>query len=346
LASDDSKTTESSEKGKEEKHGVFTKAWAALFASVVAPVLLATGLKFSDALVALVTSKPEAAKEAAKEEPAKTETAKQEAGKSDAPPSGTAKTDAAKPQPPKSEPAGLSSATTGEPEGAAARGAGNQSGSRGRRKKVGGAGGDQAKLQGGLAFQQLFNGRDLSGWTTNELKRWSVDSSVPALVGQLSSGENKVNHSWIFTEHDYSDFQLRVEFRLGPTADSGIAFRTHPGASKGSDDRLEIQLAGDQANSTPTGTVVGERADKNRTRPKTDPKQKQSPEWNSAEVKLVGSHLTVTINGQLVQDAQIEDLSGGKKGGSSSGRIGFQCRAGHVEFRKIEVHVMNSPAGK
>ncbi len=87
---DDSKTQASSEKGKGESQGLATKAVATVFATVVAPVLIALGMKFSDVIVANFQPKP--APEAAKAEPEKSTAAKAEPAKSESTAARPAKT--------------------------------------------------------------------------------------------------------------------------------------------------------------------------------------------------------------------------------------------------------------
>ena len=65
---DNSKGKDSSDKGKSESSSMITKAVAAVFTTVVAPVLIALGMKFSDIIVAPFQPKPP---EVAKSEPEK-----------------------------------------------------------------------------------------------------------------------------------------------------------------------------------------------------------------------------------------------------------------------------------
>jgi len=70
-------------------------------------------------------------------------------------------------------------------------------------------------------FQNLFNGKDLSGWNGNP-KLWSVKDG--AITGQTTA-ENpaKGNTFLIWTNGTPGDFELRCSFKLVPGDDKGFA---------------------------------------------------------------------------------------------------------------------------
>jgi 3-keto-disaccharide hydrolase len=207
-----------------------------------------------------------------------------------------------------------------------------------KKKKSVAQGAGPSKASAG--FTSLFNGRDLSGWTGGD-KRWSVDQRAQLLVGHDLTGTKGNLHSWLYTEHNFTDFRLRLEFRALPGTDSGIALRTSPGAIL--DERFEIQLLGDQDHVITTGTIIGLRKDKAHphTRPTTPVSLRPAGDWNLVEVDLRGPRLRLTINGQAVQDVRFDERPVLSKSGTrvmgDSGRIALQGRTGHVEFRKIEI---------
>ena len=73
-----------------------------------------------------------------------------------------------------------------------------------------------------------------------------------------------------------------------------------------------------------------------------------SEEWNVVETEVQGTHLRLTINGQVVhQDVPLEAKSGQSTAVTAdmfhpSGRIGLICLSGHVEFRKMEIQKLDS----
>jgi hypothetical protein len=62
-------------------------------------------------------------------------------------------------------------------------------------------------------------------------------------------------------------------------------------------------------------------------------------------ISSIGNELQVTLNGQLIQDLDLEELSDRPNSlpglVRKSGRIGFQSHTGTVRFRHIEIKVLN-----
>jgi hypothetical protein len=198
-------------------------------------------------------------------------------------------------------------------------------------------------------FTLLFNGRDLSGWTGGD-QRWSVDLPNQSLVGHNLTGTKGNQHSWIYTERSFSNFRLRFEYRALPQTDSGISLRASPGARI--DERVEIQLRGDHDGPISTGTIIGLRKDQGHphTKPANPVTLRPPGAWNSVEIEFRGRRLSVAINGRAAQDLRFDERADssmpGKKVAAESGRIALQSRLGHVEFRKIEIQELASPANR
>lgn len=336
MPSDDSsKSQDSDNKGKSESSSLMIKAVAAVFTTVVAPVLITLGVKFSDVLVAQFQPKPP---EAATAEATKSELIATELAKGATEP---AKTEGAR-----AEPATTAAGTTKSDSGSEATAAPlvehkGQFAERGKKKKKNST--TDQPAQGTAGFKSLFNGRDLSGWTAVDGKLWSVDRQNQALVGNNESAASKYQNSWIFTEKEFSDHRLRFEYQMVANTDSGFALRTQPGGNKTENDRFEIQLTNDPSLQNTTGTIMGLRSDAGhpRTKPKTEVSQRGAGEWNLVEIEIRGPHLQMTINGKIVQDVRFDESFGGGKSGkkllSPTGRLGLQIRTGRVEFRRIEV---------
>jgi uncharacterized protein (TIGR03067 family) len=78
-------------------------------------------------------------------------------------------------------------------------------------------------------FQNMFNGKDLTGWTGNP-KLWSVQDG--AIVGKTSAEDPlKSNTFLIWTNGEPGDFEMRCEFKIMPNnsqgfANSGIQYRS------------------------------------------------------------------------------------------------------------------------
>src|SRR5437016_3032323 len=67
-------------------------------------------------------------------------------------------------------------------------------------------------------FERLFNGKDLTGWHVNRkgnMKVWGAENGILYVKG--SGG------GWLMTDKEYGDFELRLEFKLAPKGNSGVA---------------------------------------------------------------------------------------------------------------------------
>ena len=68
-------------------------------------------------------------------------------------------------------------------------------------------------------FTTLFNGRDFTGWRVDPGVKdvWSIEDGVLTGNGQ--------GHTNLFTEKEYRDFVLMVDYRMPEPSDSGVYFR-------------------------------------------------------------------------------------------------------------------------
>src|SRR5712692_11317387 len=70
-------------------------------------------------------------------------------------------------------------------------------------------------------FESLFNGKDLSGWKVNEGGKMDVWGAEKGLLYVQGGGGG-----WLMTEKEYSDFELRLEFKMPEKGNSGVALRS------------------------------------------------------------------------------------------------------------------------
>ena len=66
-------------------------------------------------------------------------------------------------------------------------------------------------------FTQLFNGKDLSGWTGNTQAYLVEDGNI--VIWPVKGGGN------LYTENEFADFIFRFEFKLTPGANTGLGIR-------------------------------------------------------------------------------------------------------------------------
>jgi hypothetical protein len=168
---------------------------------------------------------------------------------------------------------------------------------------------------------QLFNGKDLAGWTpseSNATATWRVEDGT-----LISPGHGPE----LISDAKFNDFKLHIEFNCGRGANSGAYLRG----------RYELQIEDDPEPEEPTmrtGGIYGFIA--------PSPEQPRRPgEWQSYDITLVGRVVTVLQNGQMIIDKQeIPGITGGALDSHEGlpGPIYLQgSEAGHVAFRKITI---------
>src|SRR5688500_14683680 len=66
-------------------------------------------------------------------------------------------------------------------------------------------------------WRELFNGRDLSGWRLHATNHWIVKD------GEVTWKQAAVD---LWTEEEFADFILELEFKCSPGCNSGVFIRT------------------------------------------------------------------------------------------------------------------------
>jgi hypothetical protein len=167
---------------------------------------------------------------------------------------------------------------------------------------------------------QLFNGKDLTGWTPSDPNAtpWTVQDGI--LISPGHGAE-------LITNEKFNDFKLHVEFNCAKGSNSGVYLRG----------RYELQIEDDpepEGLTMRTGGVYGFLA--------ASPQPPRKPgEWQTYDITLVGRIVTVVLNGQTIIDKQeIPGVTGGALDTHEGlpGPIYLQgTEAGHVSFRNITI---------
>ncbi len=202
---------------------------------------------------------------------------------------------------------------------------------------------DGSKIHGSNpppGFISLFNGKDFSGWA-GPLDCCRATNS--AMVWQPNKGGT------IFTQAEFTNFVVRLEFKLPPGGNNGLAIR-YPGSGDTAyvgmcecqvlDEHYE-QATGNkidprQAHGSAYGMVAARRGF-----------QRPIGEWNFEEVTVVGSTIKVVLNGTKILDADLstvtEFLDGKKHPGKAraSGHLGFAGHNDPVMFKNIFIKPLN-----
>jgi hypothetical protein len=181
-------------------------------------------------------------------------------------------------------------------------------------------------------FVNLFDGKTLNGW------QGSVKGYVPengVLVCRKEGGGQ------LFTNKEYGDFIFRFEFKLEPNANNGVGIRSplHCDPAYGG---MEIQILDDSGSAYTKlqqyqyhGSIYG-------VVPAKKGFQKPVGQWNSEEIMCQGRHVKVTLNGEVIVDADLDKVQpldhkehpGLKR---DKGYIGFLGHGARIEFRNIRI---------
>ena len=173
------------------------------------------------------------------------------------------------------------------------------------------------------------------GWT---VRRWD-DVSKPADDGVVWKVEGGILHgsnprgTWLMSEKEYGDFILEFEFKLGETGNSGCALRS-PMRGDPAFDGMELQMADFRYNpqakdSELTGGLY---------RAVAPTKQVYRPtEWNRYQVTLEGPHLKVVLNGETIQNINLDEQAQTVKrhDGSDAPHIKDRPKRGHIGFQEL-----------
>ena len=141
------------------------------------------------------------------------------------------------------------------------------------------------------------------------------------------------------TEKDYGDFELLVDYKTVPLADSGIYLRGCP--------QVQIWDYTEKAK-FPLGADKGSGALWNNSpgAPGKDPlvlADKPFGQWNKVRVLMVGARVSVWLNGKLVVDhALMENYYDRKTPVPPKGPIQLQTHGGEIRWRNIFIREIGS----
>lgn len=193
---------------------------------------------------------------------------------------------------------------------------------------------EESKPADESGFKPLFDGKTLEGWE-GDTEGYEVRDG--AIVCVPSKG------GFLYTDKDYSDFAFRFEFKLGqPNANNGIGIRVPVPVGDPAYSGMEIQVLDEnykgiapyQAHGSVYGIVAAKRGH-----------QKPNGEWNEQEIRIKDRHITVTLNGVVIVDANLDEAT---KDGTldkkehpglkrETGRISFCGHGAEVSFRNVRL---------
>lgn len=187
-------------------------------------------------------------------------------------------------------------------------------------------------------FQKIYNEKNLEGWEVyqGDIKSWQANGNELSCV--------KEGGGWLRTKKIYSDYVLRLDYKLPKDGNSGVGIRIPPEGLV-HQAGMEIQLLDDDAPmhkdlkaAQYTGSIYYQ-APAKRGAPKPP------GEWNTMEITCAGQHVTIVLNGQVINDVHLDKFTKAEDPKTYSpladrpqvGFIALQSHGSRVDFRNVEV---------
>lgn len=203
-------------------------------------------------------------------------------------------------------------------------------------------------------FTSLFNGKNLDGWkglVADPKKRAAM--SADQLAAAQQKADELMRQNWqieegtiayrgdsfdnLCTAKDYANFELLLDWKVAPHADSGLYLRGTP----------QVQIWDPHTKPTSAGSEVGSGGLYNNQKNPSKPlKVADRPvgEWNRFRIVMVGDRLHVFLNGeQVVRDTPLENFWERTAPLFPVGPIELQAHKTLVWFKNIYVRELPAP---
>jgi hypothetical protein len=201
-------------------------------------------------------------------------------------------------------------------------------------------------VQAATAWKDLFNGTDLTGWSTGTAA-WKVENGV--IVGGQGGGRGS-----LVSKDLYKDFELELDFLLaeqpsapgGPcdtcTYNSGVSLRTGYQVNIGR--REAGEFIGVVVHRVHPGAIRGNVLWLD-TGDEKFPNLRRKEDWNHLQISFKGPRLQVTLNGTKICDVTDNPTDPSEAAWKEAGPISFQWPpageaggfAGFVKFRNARI---------
>jgi hypothetical protein len=190
-------------------------------------------------------------------------------------------------------------------------------------------------------WRELFNGKDLSGWRLNPTNYWIVKD------GQIAWKESAID---LWTEEQFGDFVLELEFKCSAGCNSGVFIRT--GDIKDNvQSGIEVQIWDSVGRTTMEKHYCAAIYD---ALGPSKNAEKKIGEWNAMKITARGPTIQVELNGEKVIDMDLDrwNEAGKNPDGTPNkfkkplkdfprkGFIGLQDHHKAVWFRNIRIKAL------
>jgi hypothetical protein len=165
------------------------------------------------------------------------------------------------------------------------------------------------------AWESLFNGKDLTGWTSVNDTTFEVKEGNLRLVKGMG---------WLRTEKEYQDFVLELEWRaLEKQYDSGIFVRAGLDGKPWPKDGWQVNLSVSSLGSLVKGYKLIKPSETERT---------PVNEWAKMRIVVQGRKITLDVNGERAWEYDGIDRP--------KGYIGIQAENKSFDFRNLRVQAL------
>jgi len=210
-------------------------------------------------------------------------------------------------------------------------------------------------------FVALFNGKDLDGWwglgTVHYDKYRNLDAEKLERLKEASradirrhwrieNGElvNDGNGLYLTTNRFYGNFELLLQYKTVPKADSGVYLRGIP--------QVQIWDSTKEGGKWKIGADKGSGGLWNNPRgsPGRDPlllADKPFGQWNELRVKMIGTYVSVWLNDkQVVRGATMSNYFDRKSPVPADGPIQLQTHGGEIRWRNVSIREIKPDEAK
>ncbi len=191
------------------------------------------------------------------------------------------------------------------------------------------------------SWVSLFDGASLDGWKVAESENtFSVSNGEILAHGARAH----LFYNGPVANHDWKDFELTVEVKTSPNANSGVYFHTRFQTTGVPEIGYQVQINNTNAYPSKTGSLYG--IDDRQTSPVSD------GVWFTLTIRVDGKRITTKINDQTICD--YTEPENPKREGEVKGSIlarGTIALQGHdkdseVRFRNIRIRPLSQPPAR
>ena len=185
-------------------------------------------------------------------------------------------------------------------------------------------------------FVSVFNGKDFTGWA-GPTDNYTINDGI--LMCKPKKGGT------IYTQKEYGDFVARLEFRLPPGGNNGLAIRYPGKGDTAYHGMCELQVLDSEHPKYARLDARQYHGSAYGMAPATRGYLRPTGDWNYQEVTVKGSTIKVELNGSVILDTDISKLDPSKFMANSPhpgkdlkrGHFGFAGHSDPVEFRNVSI---------